>query len=43
MRDDLRAAYALFMSQTPAEMVAGLLIVGVLFGTIAGLWLVTPN
>ena len=40
---DLRAAYALFMSQTPAELVTGLLITAAAIGTLAALWIISPN
>lgn len=40
---DLRASIALFMTQTPAELVTGFLITAVAIGTLAGLWIISPN
>lgn len=40
---DLRASYALFMSQTPAELAGGFAVVLAVLSMIGAAWIVTPN
>ena len=43
MMRDLRAAYALFMSQTPSELAGGFAAVFAFFALIAAAWFASPN
>lgn len=40
---DIRTAYALFMSQTPSELVGGIAAVVCALALIAAAWIVSPN